>query len=47
MKARDFGLEGVVIKHVRDSLEDLDFKAHIIDNKLKDNVAESPLLFYS
>ena len=32
---RDYGLEGVIVKHIRGSLEHLGFKAQIVDNKLK------------
>jgi len=34
-EAREFGLEGAVIKHIRSSLENLGFKAHIINGRLK------------
>ena len=32
---REFELEGVIVKHVRNSLEKLGYKAQIVDNRLK------------
>lgn len=32
---REFGLEGFVVKHLTNSLEQLGFKAQIIDGKLR------------
>ena len=32
---REFELEGVVVKHLRNGLEDLGFKAQLVDGELK------------